>query len=154
MAFAIRLAIDNTFSFSNCFSSGIRIVFVTHTSSIGAARSRSIAGPTSSACVANAKMRLGARAAAAPLPLGDGAGVIDHVVGDQHVFPLDFADDVHDFRDVRRRAPLVDDRERRVQPFREAPRHLGRPDVRCDHHRIVQPLGAVVGSRTPAAAYR
>ena len=57
MALAIRLAIDNTFSFSNCFSSGSRIVFVTVTSSIGDARSRSTAGPDNSACVANAKMR-------------------------------------------------------------------------------------------------
>src|SRR5205809_953057 len=57
MAFAIKLAIDNTFSFSNTRSSGIRIVFVTVTSSIGEARSRSTAGPDSSACVANAKMR-------------------------------------------------------------------------------------------------
>src|SRR5882762_5510407 len=57
MALAIRPATDSTFSFSHFFASGSAIVFVTVTSSIGDARSRSTAGPDSRAWVANAKMR-------------------------------------------------------------------------------------------------
>src|SRR2546430_12198289 len=37
---------------------------------------------------------------------------VDHVVGDEAVLVLHLAHDVDDLGDVRRRSPLVDDRER------------------------------------------
>ena len=76
--------------------------------------------------------------------LGDRAGRVDHVVGDQTVAPLDITHHVQHFGHVRRRATLVDDRERAVEPLRESSRHLRRPDIRCDDDDVLQLLPAIV----------
>ena len=69
---------------------------------------------------------------------------VDHVVGDEAVLPRHLADHVHDLGDVGRRPALVDDRDGRVQPLGEPARHLGRADVGCDHHQILERLLPVV----------
>ena len=69
---------------------------------------------------------------------------VDHVVGDQTVAVAHLADDVQDLGHVGRGPPLVDDRQRRVEPLGEPARHLGGADVGRHDHRIVQLLLPVV----------
>src|SRR6266571_7448509 len=59
--------------------------------------------------------------------LGDRPRRVDHVVGDEAIFVGHVADYVDDLGHVRRGAPLVDDRQRRVQALRESTGHLGGP---------------------------
>ena len=74
-----------------------------------------------------------------------GAGRVDHVVDEDAVEAFDFTDNVHDFRYVRRRAPLVDDRQRGVQAFRESARHLRGADIGRDDGDFAQVLLAIMG---------
>ena len=74
-----------------------------------------------------------------------GAGRVDHVVDEDAVEAFDFTDNVHDFRYVRRGAPLVDDRQRGVQAFRESARHLRGADIGRDDGDFAQVLLAIMG---------
>jgi len=51
-------------------------------------------------------------------------GRVDQIVHDQAVLAFDLADDVHHFRHIYFRPPLIDNRQRRIQSFREGTRAL------------------------------
>ena len=74
------------------------------------------------------------------------AGRVDDVVDDDGVLALDVADDVHDLGDVGRRAPLVDDGERRAEPLRVGARALDAAGVGRDDDGVSLPSRACLSS--------
>ena len=66
--------------------------------------------------------------------LDERAGRVDLVVDDDRALALDVADDVHQLGPVEvADAPLLDDRQRRVEQLGERPRALGEAEVGHDH---------------------
>ena len=72
--------------------------------------------------------------------LAQRAGGIDHVVHDDAGAPFDFADDVHDFRHIGLRPPLVDDRQIRLQALGQRARAHHAADVGRHHQQILVAL--------------
>ena len=62
-------------------------------------------------------------------PLNNGACRIDHVIEEQHAFPLHIPDDVHDLRLVRAFTSLVDDRQVRLKALGKRPGPLHTPCI-------------------------
>ena len=126
MAFASSSPTESTCSDGKRRSGGRLMESVTTTSLIGAFMSRSTAGPLNSACVA------------------DGAGRVDHVVGNEAIPAFDFTDNVHHFGHVGLRTTLVDDGERGVETLGKATRHLRRSDVGGHDAQVFEPLLAEI----------
>ena len=108
--------------------SGMVLVMITW--SIGAASSRSIAGPESTPWTAHASTRSAPLALSACGRLHDRARRVDDVVLDDARPSADVADHVHHFRRPVIGAPLVDDRQFRIQPLGVGPGALGAAGIR------------------------
>ena len=122
------------------------IVLVTIILSIGDFSIRSIAGPDSTPCTAQASTRAAPLLFSARRRLRDRAGRVDDVVLDDAGAALDVADHVHHFRRPIVAAPLVDDRQLGVEPLGVGARALGAAGVGRDH-RQVRASRAAPGSR-------
>ena len=98
--------------------------------SIGAASSRSIAGPDSTPWTAQASTRSApfAFSAWAAFTIVPAVSMMSSWM--MQVRPLDVADHVHHFRRAIVAAPLVDDRQFGVEPLRVGARALGAARVR------------------------
>src|SRR5690606_6075563 len=74
-------------------------------------------------------------------------GRVDHVVHDDAGPAVDIADDVHDFGDVRLRAPLVDDRQVGVEPLGKRPGAHHATHVGGHDHDVLELLLVDVGQQ-------
>ena len=132
-------AIDSTFSLPNWRSSGIGTVFVTTTSWIGDSSSDWRALPGEDRVRRRRVDRTGALRLQRLRALRHRARGVDHVV-DQHARPaVDLTDDRHLFDLVRLglRAPLVEERQVRVQVLAQDLGGLDAPGVRRHDHQVV-----------------
>ena len=111
----------------------------TSSSMLDCAQARDRRARTAPACVAQASTSGAPAARTASAAAHSVPGRVDHVVDDDGGAPVDLADDLHLGDLVRRGAPLVDDREVRVEPLGEGAGALDAAGVGRDHGDLAAP---------------